>query len=127
MHENTANLGTRRRGARHLIADVFDFLYEARPLIIKGKLEERLPPCPKSIRILSLLVSGKLEPTLIDRWISGDQIGHSRFDACLLLIPAAARKRSKLENSIIFFVRRPIQTEATCLTVGFWEKEPDSS
>src|SRR5262245_12451214 len=33
----------RDAAARDLIADVFDFLYEARPLILKGKLEIAYP------------------------------------------------------------------------------------
>lgn len=121
----TPPTSARDAAARDLIADVFDFLYEARPLIIKGKLEVAYPLARRAYKSLSLLVSGKLEPTLIDRWISGDQISHSQVRRVLAAHPGG-EEEVKLENFIIFFVRRPTQTEATCLT-GFWEKETSLS
>ena len=83
----TPPTSARDAAARDLIADVFDFLYEARPLIIKGKLEVAYPLARRAYESLSLLVSGKLEPTLIDRWISGDQISHSQVRRVLAAHP----------------------------------------
>src|SRR5262249_59189705 len=54
----------RDAAARDLIADVFDFLYEARALIIKGKLEVAYPLARRAYESLSLLVACELEPNL---------------------------------------------------------------
>jgi hypothetical protein len=54
----------RDASARDLIADVFDFLYEARPLIIKGKLEVAYPLARRAYESQSLLVACELEPRL---------------------------------------------------------------
>jgi hypothetical protein len=63
----TAPGSARDAAARDLIADVFDFLYEARALIIKGKLEIAYPLPRRAYESLSLLVACILEPKLADR------------------------------------------------------------
>ena len=59
---------------RDLMADVFDFLVEARPLITKGKLEIAYPLARRAYESLSLMVACHLDKGLADRWIAGKQI-----------------------------------------------------
>jgi hypothetical protein len=73
----------RDASARDLISDVFDFLYKARALIIKGKLEVAYPLARRAYESLSLLVAGTLEPKLADRWIAGKQVGHAEVRGVL--------------------------------------------
>lgn len=61
---------------RDLMADVFDFLYEARFLIIKGKLEIAYPLARRAYESLSLMVACHLEPKLADRWMAGKMISN---------------------------------------------------
>jgi hypothetical protein len=77
----------RDAAARDLIADVFDFLYEARALITKGKLEVAYPLARRAYESLSLLVACALEPKLADRWISGKQIGNAEVRRVLAAHP----------------------------------------
>jgi hypothetical protein len=77
----------RDAAARDLIADVFDFLYEARALIIKGKLEIAYPLARRAYEALSLLVACALEPKLADRWIAGKQIGNAEVRRVLAANP----------------------------------------
>jgi hypothetical protein len=62
---------------RDLMVKVFDFLYEARPLIIKGKLEIAYPLARRAYESLSLMVACYLDPKLADRWIAGKKIGNA--------------------------------------------------
>jgi hypothetical protein len=62
---------------RDLMADVFDFLIEARSLIIKGKLEIAYPLARRAYESLSLLVACHLDETLAERWMAGEQIGNA--------------------------------------------------
>jgi hypothetical protein len=62
---------------RDLLADVFDFLNEARPLIIRGKLEIAYPLARRAYESLSLMVACHLDLRLADRWIANKQIGNS--------------------------------------------------
>jgi hypothetical protein len=73
--------------ARDLIADVFDFLYEARALIIKGKLEVAYPLARRAYESLSLLVACAFEPKLADRWIAGKQVGNAEVRRVLAAHP----------------------------------------
>jgi hypothetical protein len=73
---------------RDLIADVFDFLYEARHLIIKGKLEVAYPLVRRAYESLSLLVACYLDPTLADRWIAGGKIHNAEVRKVLGKHPA---------------------------------------
>jgi len=59
---------------RDLMADVFDFLYEARASILKGKLEIAFPLARRAYESLSLMVACYLEPKLAKRWISGKEV-----------------------------------------------------
>jgi hypothetical protein len=58
------------------MADVFDFLFEARPLIIKGKVEIAYPLIRRAYESLSLMVACHLDENLAERWIGGKQIGN---------------------------------------------------
>ncbi|MBW9062013.1 hypothetical protein JNB71_01670 [Rhizobium herbae] len=62
---------------RDLMADVFDFLYEARPLIVKGKLEIAYPLARRAYESLSLMVACFLDPQIADMWSAGKQIGNA--------------------------------------------------
>ena len=62
---------------RDLMADVFDFLYEARILIIKGKLEIAYPLARRAYESLSLMVACFLNPPIADRWSAGKKINNA--------------------------------------------------
>src|SRR5262249_58173713 len=82
----------RDAAARDLIADVFDFLYEARALIIKGKLEIAYPLARRAYESLSLLVACELEPKLADRGVAGKQIGNAEVRRVLAAPPMGEKK-----------------------------------
>jgi hypothetical protein len=82
----------RDAAARDLIADVFDFLYEARALIIKGKLEVAYPLARRAYESLSLLVACELEPKLADRWIAGKQVGNAEVRRVLAAHPTGEKE-----------------------------------
>jgi hypothetical protein len=82
----------REAAARDLIADVFDFLYEARPLILKGKLEIAYPLAQRAYESLSLLVACTFEPKLADRWIAGKQVGPAEVRRVLAAHPMGEKE-----------------------------------
>ena len=63
---------------RDLMADVFDFLYEARPLIVKGKLEIAYPLARRAYESLSLMVACHLEPKIASLRSERQEGRHSR-------------------------------------------------
>ena len=73
---------------RDLMADVFDFLYEARLLIIKGKLAIAYPLARRAYESLSLMVACYLDPKLADRWMAGKKIGNAEVRRLLGKHPA---------------------------------------
>jgi hypothetical protein len=75
------------RALRDLIADVFDFLYEARTLILKGKLDIAYPLARRAYESLSLMVACHLDPKLAERWIAGKQIDNERVRRLLAKHP----------------------------------------
>jgi hypothetical protein len=82
---------------RDLIADVFDFLYEARSLIAKGKLEIAYPLARRAYESLSLLVACEFDTRLADRWISGKQIGNAEVRRVLAAHPMGEREAETRE------------------------------
>jgi hypothetical protein len=62
---------------RDLMADVFDFLMETRPLITKGKVEIAYPLARRAYESLSLMIACHLDESLAKRWIAGKQIGNA--------------------------------------------------
>jgi len=62
---------------RDLMADVFDFLVEARSLILKGKLEVAYPLARRAYESLSLMVACHLDEQLAKRWRTGKEIGNA--------------------------------------------------
>ncbi len=62
---------------RDLMADVFDFLVEARLLITKGKLEIAYPLARRAYESLSLMVACHLDESLAKRWLAGKQVGNA--------------------------------------------------
>jgi hypothetical protein len=61
---------------RDLMADTFDFLYEARHLIIRGKAEIAYPLARRAYESLSLLVACHLEPKLAARWMGNKRVSN---------------------------------------------------
>lgn len=72
---------------RDLIADVFDFLYESRCLILKGKLEIAYPLARRAYESLSLLVACSLDGKLCERWIAGKQVVNAEVRRILAAHP----------------------------------------
>ncbi len=62
--------------SRDLIADVFDFLYETRPLLLKSKIEIAYPLARRAYESLSLLVSCNLDQNIVKKWGSGKEISN---------------------------------------------------
>jgi hypothetical protein len=87
----------RDAATRDLIADVFDFLYEARALVAKGKLEVAYPLARRAYESLSLLVACTLEPKVADRWIAGKQVGHAEVRRVLAAHPMGEKETQTRE------------------------------
>ena len=62
---------------RDLMADVFDMLYEARKLILSGKINIAYPVARRAYESLSLLHLCALEPKWADKWNEGKEIRNS--------------------------------------------------
>lgn len=69
--------------ARDLMADVFDFLYEAKPLILGGKLTVAYPIARRAYESLSLLHVCSLDRAWATRWESGKQISNGEVRKAL--------------------------------------------
>ena len=82
---------------RDLMADVFDFLYEARFLIIKGKLEIAYPLARRAYESLSLMVACFLRPPLADRWSAGKKINNAEVRKLLAKHPAGESEHTTQE------------------------------
>jgi hypothetical protein len=89
---------------RDLMADVFDFLYETRALILKGKLEIAFPLARRAYESLSLLVSCYLEPRLAKRWVAGKEISNSEVRGVLAKHPFGGEPEEKTRELYKFFV-----------------------
>lgn len=87
----------RDTASRDLMADVFDFLYEARALILKGKLEVAYPLARRAYESLSLLAACQLEPKLADRWIAGEQVGNAEVRRVLAAHPMGEKEAGTKE------------------------------
>lgn len=85
----TAALGKRAPATRQdvvlrdLMADVFDFLYETRPLVVKGKREIAYPLARRAYESLSLMAACHLDPKLTGKWEKGTQIPNGEVRAIL--------------------------------------------
>ncbi|WP_353646209.1 hypothetical protein [Mesorhizobium sp. WSM2239] len=73
---------------RDLMADVFDFLYEARFLIIKGKPEVAYPLARRAYESLSLMVACFLDKKTAHRWVAGKKLGNAEIRRVLGKHPA---------------------------------------
>jgi hypothetical protein len=82
---------------RDLMADVFDFLYETRPLILKGKLEIAYPLARRAYESLSLMVACYLDKKLAERWISGKRIDNGEIRKCLSKHPGGEPEKMTQE------------------------------
>ena len=68
----------RDEAQRDLMADVFDFLHEARLRITEGKLDVAYLLARRAYESLSLMVACFLQPALADQWIAGKKISNSK-------------------------------------------------
>jgi hypothetical protein len=66
--------GSRDIIIRDLMADVFDFLYEGRLVVLKGKSEVAYPLIRRAFESLSLMVACSHSSDLADRWCAGKEI-----------------------------------------------------
>lgn len=62
---------------RDLIADVFDFLYHSRKIILSGALGVAYPLVRRAYESLSLLTLFTLDANVVKKWIKGVQISHA--------------------------------------------------
>lgn len=63
---------------RDLMADVFDFLYEARAFILSGKFMMAFTLGRRAYESLSLLALCALDPSWADRWAQGKEISNGQ-------------------------------------------------
>lgn len=87
---------------RDLMADVFDFLNEARPLIIRGKLEIAYPLARRAYESLSLMVACRLDPELSDKWMAKKQIGNAEVRKVLGSHPMGEQE-DRMREAYSFF------------------------
>lgn len=59
---------------RDLMADTFDFLYEGRSLILKGKLVTAYPIIRRAFESLTLMVVCYLKSEFVQKWHKGEEI-----------------------------------------------------
>ncbi len=64
---------------RDLMAEVFDFLYESRPLILAGKLNVAYPIARRAYESLSLLHVCTLNKSWAQKWHDGKKIGNAEI------------------------------------------------
>lgn len=62
---------------RDLVADIFDALYESRPLILAGKVHVSFPIARRAYESLSLLHCCTLEKAFANKWQKGKKIGNA--------------------------------------------------
>jgi hypothetical protein len=68
---------------RDLMADVFDFLYEARTLILAGKCSVAYPLARRAYESLSLLHLCTLDPAWAKKWHNGQRISNAQVRRAL--------------------------------------------
>ena len=71
------SLSVQDRVIRDLLADVFDFLYESRRIIMSGQCTVAYPLLRRAFESLSLMVVCCFDAVVAERWHSGVQI-HNR-------------------------------------------------
>jgi len=86
---------------RDLLADVFDYLYEARDLIVRGKAEIAYPLARRAYESLSLMVACHLDTRLSERWMRGKRVSNEDVRRILAKHPMgeAAEKTRELYKS----------------------------
>ena len=72
---------------RDLMADVFDFLYEAGALIVGGKLAIAYPLARRAYESLSLLHLCSIESTWAEKWQNGKKLANSDVRKRLAKLP----------------------------------------
>lgn len=82
---------------RDLFADVFDNLYETRPLLLKGKSEVAFPLARRAYESLSLLVACHFDSNLAKKWNAGKEIGNAEIRKILNKHPMGETEESTKE------------------------------
>ncbi len=85
------------RAIRDLMADAFDFLYETRALILKGKVEIAYPLARRAYESLSLMVACHFSPRLASRWISGKEVANADIRRLLAQHPMGEPEQNTRE------------------------------
>jgi hypothetical protein len=94
---DVAPTGLRDIVVRDLMADVFDFLYEARSLILRGKTEIAYPLARRGFESLSLM-----KPSLARRWSEGKQVQNAEVRKQLARHPMGEQEDA-LKDAYKFF------------------------
>ncbi len=82
---------------RDLLADIFDFLYETRPFLLKGKPEIAFPLARRAYESLSLLVACHFDSKLAAKWEAGKKIGNTEIRKILNKNPMGEKEESTRE------------------------------
>lgn len=85
------------RITRDLLADIFDFLYETRPFILKGKPEIAVPLARRAYESLSLLVACHFDSKVAGKWAAGKEIGNAEIRKILAQHPMGETEESTRE------------------------------
>jgi hypothetical protein len=78
---------------RDLMADVFDFLYESRPLIMAGKLNVAFPLARRAYESLSLLHLCAIDKLWAAKWHEGKEISNGTIRKELAKHPMDSQKK----------------------------------
>lgn len=90
------------RAIRDLMADVFDFLFETRALILKGKVEIAYPLARRAYESLSLMVACHLSRRIANRWIAGKEVANADVRRILAQHPMGESEQKTRELYTFF-------------------------
>lgn len=82
---------------RDLLADIFDFLYETRSFLLKGKPEIAFPLARRAYESLSLLVACHFDSKLAAKWAKGKEIRNAEIRKILNKHPMGETEESTRE------------------------------
>jgi hypothetical protein len=77
---------------RDLMGDVFDFLYEVRPYILRGQVHISYPLGRRAFEALSLMIACQLNPNTAARWNRGKEIGNAEVRKVLAAHPLGEKE-----------------------------------
>jgi hypothetical protein len=103
-------VSTQDRVIRDLMADVFDFLYEARNLIVGSKLTVAYPLARRAYESLSLLHVCALDAAWAEKWEMGKEITNSQVRKKLAAHPMGEPETDLQELYGFFCIATPPNT-----------------